>query len=139
MLPPDREKHPSAVFWQSRHGGGDIGNLDPVVAGRSGPGCAFERNQLSSGCSTRRNRVAAHLGGEGMRCVNHMGDALATDVVGKATRAAKAADTRRQWLIGWGAGATAVGIDRVVSCARHLVRKQIGVGRSAQNEGARHV
>ena len=138
VLPPDGEKHPGTVFWQSRHRGGDIGNLDPVVAGRSGPGWAFERNQLSSGCSTRRNRVAAYLGGEGMRCVNHMGDGLATDVVGKAARAAKAADTGRQWLIGWGAGATAVGIDRVVSRARHLVRKQIGVGGSAQNEGAHH-
>ena len=138
MLPPDGEKHPGAVCWQSRHCGGDIGNLDPVVSRRSGPGCAFERNQPSSGFSTRRNRVAAHLGGEWMRCVNHIRDALATDVVGKAARAAKAADTGRQWLIGRGAGTTAVGIDRVVSCARHPVRKQIGVGGSAQNEGAYH-
>lgn len=138
MLPADGEKHPGAVFWQSRHGRGDIGNLDPVVAGRSGPWSAFEHDQRRSGVCARRNRIAAHLGRERMGRVDHMCNALATDVIGKATRAAKAADTGRQRLVRGCTSATAVGVDRVESCARHVVREQIGIGGSAQNEGAYH-
>ena len=138
MLPADRKEHPRAVVWQGRNSGRDIRDLDPVVTGSPSPWRALERDQRRSACRARRNRVAAHLGGKGMRRIDHMRDAFLTDIVGKTARPAKAADAGWQRLVGRRAGASSVGIDRIEACVGDAVREQIGVGRSAQNEGALH-
>ncbi len=138
VLPADRKKHPRAILWQRRDSGGDTRDLDPIVAGRFYPGRALERDKRRSGCLARRNRVAAHLGREGMGRVDDMRDSFSTNVFGKAVRAAEAADAGRQRLVRRGAGAPPVGIDRVEPRTRRSVREQIGIARSAQNEGACH-
>ena len=73
-----------------------------------------------------------------MRRIDHMRDAFAPNVVGKTAHAAEAADAGRQRLIGGRAGAAAIGIDRIEARARDCRGEQVGVGCSAQNEGARH-
>ena len=79
------------------------------------------RSSAISGVFGRRaglDRMAAHLGGEGMRRVDHMRDALLPDVVGKSRRAAKAADPGRQRVAERNLRAAGIGIDRVDARAR---------------------
>ena len=138
VLAADGEEHVCRRLRKSRDRGADISDLDPGVAGRLGPGRAFERDQRRAGLRTRRDRIAAHLGGEGMRRVDHMRDAFPPNVVGKPAHPAKAADAGRQRLVGGRAGAAAIGIDGLDARARDLCREQARVSRSAQNEGANH-
>lgn len=138
VLPADGEKDAGAFDRQCRNGGSDIRYLDPVVARSFGPWLTLEGDELFSGRRTRDNRVAADLGRKRMRRVDHMGDCFPMNVFGKTLRAAEAADADRQLLIGRGASASRVGIDRLKPCARDSVGKRMSLARSAQNEGAYH-
>ncbi len=89
-------------------------------------------------CAHACDRVAAHLGSEGMRGVDHMRDALTANIVGKPAHAAEAADAGRQRLIGGRAGSAAIGIHGVDARACDFRGEQARIGGSAQNEGARH-
>ncbi|MGY3697338.1 hypothetical protein ACVIGA_007418 [Bradyrhizobium sp. USDA 3240] len=138
VLAADREEHVGATVRQRRDRRDDVRDLDPVIAGCSIPRRAFKREQRRCGLRAGGDCVAAHLGREGMRRVDHMRDALATQIVGKTADAAEAADPGRQRLFGRSCGAPAVGIDRVDARARDRRGKRIGVGRSAQDQGAHH-
>jgi hypothetical protein len=138
VLPADCEKHASALEGQRHRSGSDIRHIDPIVAGRPGPWRTLKRDQPCSGESTRQNRVAAHLGCEGMGCIDDMRDCFATNVFGKTVRSAETAGTRRQLLPGRGARASTVGIGRVKPGPRDSIRKQMSIARSAQDEGAYH-
>ena len=138
MLAADRKEHAGRILGQCGYRRCDIRDLDPVIALSPIPRCALKRNQRRAGGDAGRHRVAAHLGREGMGRVDHMRDALRADVVGKAISSAEAADARRQRLIGRSPGAASVGIDRIYTRARDRRGEQIGVRRSAQNEGARY-
>ncbi len=136
VLAADGEEHVCGRGGQRGDRSVDIGDLNPVVAGRFQPRRAFECDQLRAGLRARLNSIAAHLGGERMRGVDHMRDAFAADGVGQPVHAAEAADTGRQRLVGRRAGATAIGVDGVDACARDLRCELARIGRSAQNEGA---
>lgn len=138
VLPADGKEDAGAFDRQCHHGRSDICHLDPVVARSFDPWLALERDQLCSGRRTGDNRVAADLGRERMRRVDHMGDCFPMNIFGKTRRTAEAADADRQLLIGRGAGASRVGIDRLQPCARDSVGKRMSLARSAQNEGAYH-
>ncbi|GCC47473.1 hypothetical protein chiPu_0031774, partial [Chiloscyllium punctatum] len=113
MLAADCEKYIGTTLRQGRDRGCDVRDLDPAVAGGPLPGRAFEREQRCRGLRAGGDRVAAHLGREGVRRVDHMGDAFTTQIIGKAADAAEAADAGRQRLLGRRVGAAAIGIDRV--------------------------
>lgn len=138
VLPTDRKKYVRALDRQRRDSGSDIGYLDPVIARHSGPWRTFDRDQLCSSPGTRRNRVAAHLGREGMGCIDNMRNPFPANVFGKSARTAESTDSGRQLLVGRRARASAVGIDGVESGKRDGIRKQMSVACSAQNEGAHH-
>ena len=138
MLPADGKEHARSQLRQGDNGVVDIADFDPVVSGSPDPWRAFEREQWRLGFNAGRNGIAAHLGRERMRRVDHLGDAGLANVVGKALRSAEATDASRQRLVGWRAGASAVGIDGVESRVRNVRRKQIGITRSTQNKDARH-
>ncbi|MEY9236608.1 hypothetical protein ABIF78_008931 [Bradyrhizobium japonicum] len=138
VLAADGEEHFSRRLGQRGDRGVDVVNFDPVVAGRPGPGCALQRNQLRAGFRAGLDRVAAHLGGEGVRRVDHMRDAFAANIAGKPAHAAEATDAGRQRLIGGRAGSAAIGIHGVDARACDFRGEQARIGGSAQNEGARH-
>jgi len=138
VLAADGEEYFCRQLGQSGDRCIDVADLDPVVTGRLDPGGAFDRDQARARFRARRDGVAAHLGGKGMRRVDHMRDAFAAHVIGEPARAAEAADAGRQRLLGRRAGAAAIGIDRIKPGARDLRRKLARIARSAQNEGACH-
>ncbi|MGY4320453.1 hypothetical protein ACVWW1_009780 [Bradyrhizobium sp. JR3.5] len=138
VLAADREEHVGAAVRQRRDRRDDVRDLDPAVAGRLVPGGTFEREQQRCGLRARGDRVAAHFGSEGMRRVDHMRDALAMQIIGKTADSAEPADPHRQRLFGRSGGAPTIGIDRVDPRAGHRSGKRIGVGRSAQDQGAHH-
>jgi hypothetical protein len=138
VLAADGEEYVCRRVGQRGDGCVDICDLDPVVAGNLGPWRTLKSDQRRSGFRARLNRVAAHPGREGVRRIDHMRDAFTANVVSKSADAAKTADAGRQRLIGRCTGAAAIGIDGIDACARDLRRKQACIGRSAQNERARH-
>ena len=138
VLPPDREEDTRTRLRQGGHRGVEVVHLDPSIAGHLRPRRALQRDQPSFRVRAGVDRMAAHLGREGMRCVDHMRDAFAPDGVGKPTRTAKAADAGRQRLIGRRAGAAAIRIHGIDASARDLRGEQVRIGNSAQDKGASH-
>ena len=138
VLATDGEERACGGSGQRGNRSGDITDFNPLVARHSGPGRAFERNQRRTGLRACFNGVAAHLGREGMRRIDHMRDAFAADVIGKSVYAAKAADAGRQRLIGRRAGAATIGIYGIDARARDLRGELVRIGNSAQDKGASH-
>jgi len=138
MPPANGQEDPGASCGERRDGGCQIIDIDPVVAGRPGPGRALQRDQRRAGHGARRHRISAHLERERMRGVDDMGDPMLADVIGQAARAAKPTDAGRQRLRGGRLGAAGVGIGRVKMKLRDSLRETVGVAGSAQDEGARH-
>ena len=136
VLPADREKDARGLIGQGRDRGVDIGDLDPGVAGHAVPGRAFQRDQRNARRCARHHRMSAHLGGKGMRRVDHMRDLLCLEKVGQSVSAAKAADPGRQLMWERNLCPSRIGIDRIDPTSRASVRELVGVARSAQNEGA---
>lgn len=136
MLPANREEHPGSFGWQRRDGGGNVSNLDPVIAGGLFPWLAFQRDQrriqLRAGCQ----RITADLRCKGMGRIDHMRELFLPDNIGKSVRTAEASDTHGQRLIGRNLRSTGIGIDRLKPRRRDLRRQPIGVARSAQDENA---
>ncbi len=138
VLPADGEKHARGFVGKRGDGGVEIRHLDPVVTGLFRPWRAFEREQRRPGSCAGGGGIATHPGGERMRRIDDMRDVFLMDVGRESARAAEAAAANRQRLARGCAGAAAIGIDRLASGARDRFREQVGVVRSAQNEGARH-
>ena len=138
VLPADSEEHARAFGRQGGNGRCDIGNLDPAIALHFGPWRSLERDQRRVRRRASGNRVAADLGGEGMRRIDHMGDFFTANVFGKPVRAAETAGAGRQWLIDRDLRPSSIGIDRVDFSSRNRGCQLVGVAGSAQNEGARH-
>ncbi|GAA0000125.1 hypothetical protein BRDID11002_01250 [Bradyrhizobium diazoefficiens] len=138
VLAADGEEHVCRRLGQSGDRCIDVADLDPVVTGCFSPGGAFERDQRRAGFRACRDGVAAHLGSERMRRVDHMRDAFTANVIGEPAHAAEAADAGRQRLVGRRTGAAAIGIDGIHAGVRDLRGKLTRIARSAQNEGACH-
>jgi len=138
VLPADAEEHARAFNRQGGNGGWNIRNLDPVIALHFGPWRSRKRDQGRVRRRASGNRVAAYLGCEGMRRINHVGDFFASDVVGEPVRAAETAGAGRQRLIEADLRPSGIGIDCVEAFGCNRGCQSIGVARSAQNEGACH-
>lgn len=138
-LPADGEKDVGAWLGQRSDRAGNIGDLDPVVAGRTRPRRAFQRDQRHAGGFAGLDRMTAHFGGEGMRRVDHVCDALGTKKICQSRCATEAADARRQRMPERNLRAPGIGIDRVDVFARKGFSEPVGVACPAQDEGARHV
>lgn len=138
VLAADGEEHLRRRLGQRGDRGVDVVNFNPVITWHPGPGRALKRDQRRAGFHARLDRIAAHLGSERMRRIDHMCDALTADVIGEPAHATEAADAGRQRLVGGRSGAAAIGIDGRDARARDLRCEQARIGCSAQNEGARH-
>lgn len=136
MLPANREEHPRGFDWQRRDGGGNVGNLDPVIAGALFPRLAFQRDQRRLHLRAGGQRVTADLRCKGMGRIDHMRELFLPDNIGKSVRTAEATNTHGQRLIGRNLRSAGIGIDRVKPRRRDLRRQPIGFARSAQDESA---
>ena len=80
--------------------------------------------------------MPAHLGGKGMGCIDDVRDPLIPDEIGKARRAAEAADPRRQRVRKRNLRASRIGIDRLDARAAKRLGERVGVAGSTQQKGA---
>src|SRR5262249_25055512 len=113
VLTFDRKKYTRWDVGQGGYRGIDVAHVGPGVAGGLRPWRAFERDQRNTRHLARIDGMAAHLGGKGMRCIDHMCDPRLADEVGKAARAAESTDPRRQRMAERNLRASRIGIDRV--------------------------
>ena len=138
MLAPDGKEHPCRLRRQGGGSGRKVGDLAPVVARSRAPGRALERQQRRAGHSAGRNRVAADFRREGMRCVDHPGNARLAQIARKAPDAAKAAHAHRHRLGPRRAGAPGIGQDRRQPGIGHGAGQSAGFGGAAQDQGLSH-
>lgn len=138
VLATDGEEDPARGLAKGGNRGFKVGDVGPVVLRSGGPRRAFKGDQGRVGFGAGGDGIRAHLRGERVGRVDHMGDGFGLDVGLEAFGAAKAADADGQRLGDRGLGATGVGIDsihpRLSQGAGHLC----GFGRSAQKKDARH-
>ena len=119
-------------------GGFKVGDMGPVVALVRRPRRAFEGDEGRVGFGAGGDGIRAHLRGERVGRVDHMGDGFGFEIGFQALDPAKTSDADRKGLGDRGFGATGVGIDgiqpRLSQGAGHLR----SFGRSAQKKDARH-
>lgn len=138
VLATDGKEDSARGIAQCGDGGIKVGDVGPVVLRSGGPGRAFKGDQGRAGFGAGGHGIRAHLRGEGMRRVDHMGDGFGLDIGLEACGAAEAAHADRQGLGDRGFGATGVGIDGVHLRLRQDAGHLSGFGRSAQKKDARH-
>ena len=136
MLPADGEENIRSRLWQRGYGGRDIIHVDPDVVSGPDPRLALQRDQRRCRRPAGGERIAADLGCERMRCIDHMREFFLPNEIGKTVRPTEAADPDRQWLIDRNLCSSGIGIDRVEAPSRGFSRQQIGFARSAQDENA---
>ena len=98
MLATNGQHDAARGLVERGHGGGNVGDMLPGVAGFWGPGRAGEGEERDGlGCAGG-DGVMAHLGGERVGRVDHMGDGFAPQVIAQALHAAETADALGQGL-----------------------------------------
>lgn len=106
----------------------------PKITSLLHPGRSGQRDQWRSRCSTSLRGVAAHLCGEGMGRVNHMGGVAFAQKPNQTVNSAKSAYAGRKWL-SLGAGhAPGIGKDTLFARSSQIMRQGRAIGGSAQNE-----
>jgi len=88
------DAHPRPI--KCRHRARDVGHPLPIVAGYGPPFRSGQRDQRHTSPGARRNSIAAHLHGERVGCVDHVGDPGIQQVAHKALNPAKATHPLRQ-------------------------------------------
>jgi hypothetical protein len=134
----DGEENARRVGGQGGNGGFGVGDMMPIVARLRHPLRAFMGDQRGVGHSARLNRVAADLGGKGMRGVDDMGDLSVDNVVGEAFYTTVAAQAGRQGLLDGVGGAPGVGEYGVDACLGEGVGEGRGFGCATQKKDAHY-
>lgn len=140
MQPPKRQHDALRGAAQGGNGAVDIRHGLPAIQRISLPRGAREGHKRRAGLGAGAMGVPAHLRGEGMGCVNHMGDGVLTNVIGQAFGATKAALSGGQGL-GFGAAhAACVAEGGLQPLIGYGLREGAGLGCAAKNkEMLRHV
>ena len=138
LLPPDGQKHPCGGVGQGRNSTRHVGHMVPKVALHGLPRGAFKGYQRGFGQGCGPHRVAAHLGGEGMGCVDEVGDGVLAQVIHQPRNPAKAPDPLRQGLAQGCLGATGVGKNRVKRLICQGFRQIRRLGCAAKQKDAGH-
>jgi len=119
---------------QRRNSCGDIRHMLPPVPLLRDPFGACERRQFNPGIPTGRHRIAAHLRGKRMGCVDHMADPVVSYVLHEAFDTTETTNPNRQGLWARITHPSGVGIGRRDATFRHGLRQRICFGRATQNE-----
>ena len=139
VLFADGQKHPCGAVRQFRHGGFGVRYRTPVIARPGAPRCPFERGQPHLRFSAGDHRIAAHLGGEWMGCIDHMGDPVITQISRQTRWSAKPAHAHGQGLGHGGRCPTRVREHRISATISQAPCKGRGFAGATQDEDAGHV
>ncbi len=135
----DGEEDACRCVGQGGDGGFGILHMRPAVAFARRPGVAFVGEKRGARFGAGGEGVPAHLCGEGVGGVDHMGDRLGADIGGEALGPAKAADAGGQGLCHGCYRAAGVGKDGIYAKGRQMRGKVAGFGRAAEQKDACHV
>ena len=138
VLPPDGQKHPCGGVGQGCDSAGHIGHMVPKVALHGLPRGAFKGYKRGFGQDCGLHRVVAHLGCEGVGCVDQVGNGILAQVIHQPHHPAKAADALRQGLTEGRLGAACVGKDRVNPLICQGFRQTRRLGCAAKQKDAGH-
>ncbi len=138
VLSPDGQEHAGGIIGQGRDRTRHVGHKMPKVALRCLPRGAFkgDKRGFRQGCGL--HRVAADLCGEGMGCVDQVGNGSLLQVIHQPRHPAKAANTLRKWLAQGRLGTARVGKDRVNPLIGQGFRQIRRLGRAAKQKDAGH-
>ncbi len=139
VLLANRQENPGAVGWQGRDGACNISNMAPIILRLCAPGGPLQTDQAHAGYRASLKRIAAHLGGKRMGCIDHCADLLVLQIADQTRHPAKPADPRRQWLSDGSIGATSVGKHRISPCHGQSAGQSTGFAGTAKDKAARHV
>ena len=116
---------------------GGIRNPLPSIAGFFGPRRARKSDQRNVGLLAGHNRIPAHLCGEGVCRVDHMGDPMGLEMLNQPLDPAKTTHTLRQGLAHGPFNPSRKRNRSSNPGLRHPPREGRGFGRSAQYEEVR--
>ena len=137
-LATDSQENPCRIIGQGRDSARHIGNVLPKVAFGLLPRRAFKGQQRGLGYGGRFDRVAAHLGREGVGCVDQVGDAFSAQIAHQSLYPAKAANALGQGLTQGCFGASGIGENCINSLICQGFRQIRGLGRAAKQKDAGH-
>ena len=139
LLLADRQKDPRGRVGQGLQGGLHIRDAVPAVTGLRGPCRALQRDQRQAKAFAGGMGVAAHPGGERMRGVYQMGDALGLHIGAKPRNPAKTPNSCGQGLRHRLRRAPGIGKHRIPPGLGQRAGKGRSLGRAAQKKDACHV
>ncbi len=119
-------------------GGEDVGDMGPAVTLARHPRRALQRDQGRAGCRAGGDGIGAHLRGEGVGGVDHMGDRLIRKVGPQPFNPAKATHAHVDRLAHWRLGPAGVGVDAGKASVGNGLCHQVRLGRAAEEEDACH-
>ncbi len=134
MHPPHGEHDIAGGTVKGRNGGGNVGDMGPVIAGLRGPWGTREGSERHVCSLGGGNGIMAHPGGEGVCGVDQMGDLVVAQESGEAIRPAKAADTLRQWLAHGAVDAAREADGALQAYLGHRAGEGRGLGRAAKDQ-----
>ena len=138
ILPANREKDPGRGFGERFHGGIDAAHVVPRVARQGRPGRALERDVLHVALATGKESVPAHQGSEGMRGVDQVSDAFASEILDEPRNTTETSDPHGERLHGRSGRAAGIGEHTVHVCFRDSAGDLARLRRPAQQQDALH-
>lgn len=139
VLLANRQKDTTRFVTKCCQNVGVIRDMLPGIPFTRLPGRAFKADQRRVGPGDSHERIARHLRGERMGCINDMGDLFRMDVINQTVDTAKAPYTGGQGLAARGVGASGVGKNGICTAFRQMARQVRGFGRTAQKKDFLHV
>lgn len=136
ILATDGEENLGRRVGQGGDGGGDVGNVRPIVAVNRRPGRAVQGDERGFRGLTGGDGVVGHRGGKRVGCVDNMRDFSGLQVGDQAFDAAKPAGALGQGLRGGGVGAASVGIGGVDLGIVQGLCQQVRLGRATKQKDA---
>ncbi len=117
----------------------DIRHVQPVVSLFRDPGRPRQHRQRCRGNSTGFNRVAAHLRGKGMSCVNNMADPMVANIACQPDCTTESSHTRWHRLMAGRVNTTCIGVGRRNALFGDRFCQSIRLGRATKNQEVGHV
>ncbi len=134
MYAPNRQQHVLPHARQTGRRLSDRRHARPGIPHLRRPSGARQGDQRNARHLASGNCIAAHSGGEGMRCIDDMGNRLLGQKRGKAVRATKATHPLRQRLAFWAIHATGKAHLPGKAGFGNSLGKRGGLGRTAKDQ-----
>ena len=139
VLFANRQKYTGGCAGQGRNSPRNIAHMPPVIRRPCQPRRALQRQLRQANRLAGRIGITAYLCSKGVRCVDHMANPLALQIVDQSHHTAKPAHPRGQWLWRGRIGAPRIGKDSLGPRIGQSAGSKAGLSRAPQQQDTRHV